>query len=300
MPKTIFISSTYRDLIPHREQIWKVLQNFEVKVTGMEAFGARKSNPLETCLDEINSSDIYLGVISMCYGSIDEITGKSYTQIEYEKANELGLETLIFLIDESSGNIRTGHIDFGDKQLRLKAFKNILKKNHTVDFFTSETDLGRKIFSTLEKLLPTPGLIRARPVSLDAKIHRIKLNKSDWAIFIGYLNGKPLEIWSCKLDPESGLLIPNWVNNGLLTCRVQDGVKNYDFTYNNRREYKTTIEGINYLFDFQINTYDKIVSKLLSNDIHLSIVLSTINDMKIKNKNHETWNAQLINALTNN
>jgi hypothetical protein len=135
MSKTIFISSTYRDLVPHREQIWKVLQNFEVKITGMEAFGARKSNPLDTCIEEINSSDIYLGVISMAYGSIDEITGKSYTQIEYEKAKELGLEILIFLIDESSGNVKTGHIDFGDKQLRLNSFKNILKKNHTVDFF---------------------------------------------------------------------------------------------------------------------------------------------------------------------
>lgn len=59
MRKTIFISSTYRDLIEHRKQVWNTLQNFEFDVTGMEEFGARKSTPLETCLKELDSSDIY-------------------------------------------------------------------------------------------------------------------------------------------------------------------------------------------------------------------------------------------------
>ena len=297
MPKTIFISSTYRDLIPHREQIWKVLQNFNVTITGMEAFGARKSNPLDTCLDEINSSDIYLGIISMSYGSIDDLTGKSYTQIEYERARELGLEILIFFIDESSGNVRTGDIDFGDKELRLKSFKNVLKKNHTIDFFKDETDLGRNVFTTLERLLPNPGLVRSRPISLDAKVRRIELNESKWAIFIGYLNGKPLEIWSCNIDDEEGILIPTWVANGIIICRTENGVKNYDFAYRNGRGYRTTIEGINNLFDFQINTYDKIVTKLLQSNVHLSVIINTINDMQISNRNHKSWNSQLIESL---
>ncbi len=54
MKKTLFISSTFQDLQPHRNQIWKVLQDFDVNITGMEAFGARKSTPLETCIEEID------------------------------------------------------------------------------------------------------------------------------------------------------------------------------------------------------------------------------------------------------
>lgn len=32
LKKKIFISSTYLDLIPHREQVWKVLKDFDVEI----------------------------------------------------------------------------------------------------------------------------------------------------------------------------------------------------------------------------------------------------------------------------
>ncbi|TRX72578.1 DUF4062 domain-containing protein [Carboxylicivirga sp. M1479] len=297
MAKTVFISSTYRDLIPHRDVIWKVLQNFDVKITGMEAFGARRSNPLDTCFDEVKSSDIYIGIISMCYGSIDDLTGKSYTQLEYEKAKELGLEILIYLIDESQGVIKTGNIDFGDKSLRLNSFKNILKKNHTVDFFNNETDLGSKINNRLEKLLPTPGQLLTRPKSIEAKVNRIKLDNESWIIFIGYYNGRPFEVWSGMADDMDGILLPKSVDKGLLTQRDYNGVTDYDFTFQNQRGYKTTIEGISHMFDFQINTYDKVVSNLLRSDVHLSVITSTIQNLTIENKKHRSWNEKLIEIL---
>lgn len=37
----------------------------------MEQFGARKSNPLATCISEVEQSDIYVGIIGMRYGSED-------------------------------------------------------------------------------------------------------------------------------------------------------------------------------------------------------------------------------------
>ena len=33
-------------------------------------------------------------------GSVDTKTGKSFTQLEYEKAVDLGLEVLVYMIDE--------------------------------------------------------------------------------------------------------------------------------------------------------------------------------------------------------
>jgi hypothetical protein len=297
MAKTVFISSTYRDLIPQRDVIWKVLQNFDVQITGMEAFGARRSNPLDTCFEELKCSDIYIGIISMCYGSIDDLTGKSYTQLEYEKAKELGLEILIYLIDENQGEIKTGNIDFGDKSLRLNSFKKILKTNHTVDFFYNETDLGNKINNRLEKLLPTPGQLIMRPESIDSKVNRIALGNEKWIIFIGYLNGKPFEVWSGLADDLNGILLPKSVGKGLLTQRDDNGVTNYDFSFQNQRGYRTTIEGISHMFDFHINTYDKVVSNLLRSDVHLSVVISTIRNLTIVNKKHRTWNEKLIEIL---
>ncbi len=54
----------------------------------MEQFGARKSNPLETCLAEVEQSDIYVGILGMRYGSEEPNSGKSYSQLEYEKEIE--------------------------------------------------------------------------------------------------------------------------------------------------------------------------------------------------------------------
>lgn len=279
MRKSIFISSTYQDLQLHRNQIWNVLQNFDVDVIGMENFGARKSKPLDTCIAEISSCQIYIGIISMCYGSIDEETGKSYTQLEYDKAKELGLEILIYLVDENSGELKTGQIDFGDKYLRLKSFKNILKKNHTVDFFVNEKDLGQKIYRDLDKIIEKRESTIRRPKKLDAKVFRLKQDNYRWSVFIGYLNGKPFEVFTCPVDEENGVLLPTRVDSGLLIKEIYDGNTRFDFQFTNLRGYKTTIEGIDFMLDFQTSRYSSIITKLLQSETKLQIIIDIIQEM---------------------
>jgi len=291
MKKTIFLSSTFHDLQPHRNELWKVLQDFDINITGMEAFGARKSTPLQTCLKEIEKSDIYIGIISMCYGSVDEITGKSYTQLEYEKAKEKGLEILIYLVNERLGEVKTGNIDFGEKSLSLNSFKRILKSNHTVDFYINETDLGQKLFKRLEKIIPKPGQLITRPEILEAKVKRIELKGSHWCIFIGYLNGKPFEIFTGLADHEDGILLPRSVTSGwIVKSKDESGATRYDFQYPNSRGYKTTIEGINFTFSLQLNTFDKIITSLLQSNVDFQIIIETIKQMEAEKMELKDWN----------
>ena len=77
MRQTVFVSSTYQDLGPHRKAIWELLGEFDVAVRGMEDFGARPETPLETCLIEVEQSDIYLGIIGCRLGSVEESRGLS-------------------------------------------------------------------------------------------------------------------------------------------------------------------------------------------------------------------------------
>ena len=42
MKKTIFISSTYKDLVKERKAVWELLKRYDVNIVGMEEFGARK------------------------------------------------------------------------------------------------------------------------------------------------------------------------------------------------------------------------------------------------------------------
>lgn len=144
--KVVFISSTYEDLADHRQAVWQVLKDFNVVVRGMEEFGARTEAPLQTCLAEVEQSDVYVGIVAFRAGSLETASGKSFTQLEYEHALQLKKEILIYLADEEQAKIRYKDIDI-DESLRekLKAFKGLLRERHTVNTFSVPDDLAEKL-----------------------------------------------------------------------------------------------------------------------------------------------------------
>jgi hypothetical protein len=152
MRKSVFISSTYLDLKEERKQVWNCLEKFDVTVKGMEQFGARKSDALTTCLTEVEQSDIFVGIIGMRYGSENSASGKSFSQLEYEKAIETNKEILIYLIDEESSTVTPNLIQY-DKLHKLNNFKTVLKDRHTVDSFSNSTDLVSKLQRKFNELL---------------------------------------------------------------------------------------------------------------------------------------------------
>jgi len=88
----------------------------------------------------------------MRYGSEDPNSGKSFSQLEYEKAIEKNKETLIYLIDEASSAVTPNLIQF-DKIHKLNIFKEILKEKHTVDTFSNSSDLISKLKRKFTELL---------------------------------------------------------------------------------------------------------------------------------------------------
>jgi hypothetical protein len=133
--------------------VWELLGKYDVNIRGMERFGARKETALDTCIAEVEQSDIYIGIIGYKLGSIEKKSSKSYTQIEYEKALELDRDILIYLIDEKNSKISPQNIDFGEKYEKLQSFKYILKDRHTIDTFIDETDLTEKLTRKFDELL---------------------------------------------------------------------------------------------------------------------------------------------------
>ena len=152
--KTVFISSTFEDLAEHRRAVWQVLEGFTAEVRGMEEFGARTEAPLQTCLAEVEQSDVYVGIIAFRLGSVDPQTAKSFTQLEYEPARELGKEILIYLADEDARVFSYSDIDVDPlHRERLNAFKSILRERHTIDTFSSPDDLAEKLKRDFAKQL---------------------------------------------------------------------------------------------------------------------------------------------------
>ena len=195
MRRTVFVSSTFQDLQTHRKAVWDVLGKFNAAVRGMEQFGARAGTPLETCLVEVEQSDIYIGIIALRLGSIEPTTGKSYTQLEYERAVERSKEVLIYLVDEENARVPVKFIDNGEAREKLESFKRTLRDRHTVDTFVDEGDLAKKIERDLRVHLvkrqgesePTDDLELSRsllsqfallPKSVAGKEVRLRLNVS--------------------------------------------------------------------------------------------------------------------------
>lgn len=97
----VFISSTFADLKEERRKILDVLLMADCIPAGMEAFVATDVEQFEVIKKVINLCDYYILIIGKRYGSINEQTGLSYTEMEYEYAKELGIPVLVFALDES-------------------------------------------------------------------------------------------------------------------------------------------------------------------------------------------------------
>ncbi|WP_394155379.1 DUF4062 domain-containing protein [Loktanella salsilacus] len=93
----VFVSSTFLDLKDERQAVSQNILELNHIPVGMEFFGAADREQMEFIKDEIRNSDYYVLIIGGKYGSIDAITGKSYTQLEYEYANDIGIPILVFL-----------------------------------------------------------------------------------------------------------------------------------------------------------------------------------------------------------
>lgn len=141
---SIFISSTYEDLKEERQALMGVaLENNFIPV-GMEQFHAAPASQWDVITKMIDECDFYLLVIGGRYGAIDEETGISYTEKEYNYAKTKGLPVLV-LIKELSA-ITASEQDTGDdrylKMQKLDEFRRRVKNDkNTVDFFTDLNSL---------------------------------------------------------------------------------------------------------------------------------------------------------------
>lgn len=97
----VFISSTYADLKEERRKILDILLMADCIPAGMEAFVASDVEQFEVIKKVIELCDYYILIIGKRYGSINEQTGLSYTEMEYEYAKQFGIPVLVFALDES-------------------------------------------------------------------------------------------------------------------------------------------------------------------------------------------------------
>tara|TARA_R110002020_G_scaffold135674_3_gene302941 strand:+ start:1519 stop:4071 length:2553 start_codon:yes stop_codon:yes gene_type:complete len=137
-----------------------------------------------------------------------------------------------------------------------------------------------------------------RPETLEADVVRFQNSKDKWIAFIGLIDGKPYEIFTGFADDEDGILIPRWVNEGvIIKNRNEDGTSRYDFQYKNKRGYKTTIEGLSHKFNPEFWNYAKLISSTLRHGMPIEKVVDLINSLQLDSESINTWKNGVARAL---
>jgi ribonucleoside-diphosphate reductase alpha chain len=136
-----------------------------------------------------------------------------------------------------------------------------------------------------------------RPQVLDADVVRFQNKKDKWIAFIGLIDNQPYEIFTGFADDEDGILIPRWVNDGLIIKnREADGSSRYDFQYKNPRGYKTTIEGLSHKFNPEYWNYAKLISSTLRHGMPIVKVVDLISSLQL-DESINTWKNGVARAL---
>lgn len=136
-----------------------------------------------------------------------------------------------------------------------------------------------------------------RPQTLEADVVRFQNKKDKWIAFIGLIDDRPYEIFTGFADDDDGILIPRWVNEGLIIKnREADGSSRYDFQYKNTRGYKTTIEGLSHKFNPEYWNYAKLISSTLRHGMPIEKVVDLISSLQL-DESINTWKNGVARAL---
>lgn len=139
---------------------------------------------------------------------------------------------------------------------------------------------------------------RKRPLIVEADVVRFRNNKEKWIAFVGLIDGRPYEIFTGLADDEDGILVPKTVQNGrIIKNRDDDGNSRYDFQYQNRHGYKTTIEGLSYKFNKEFWNYAKLISGVLRHGMPIDDVLGLVAGLQLDNESINTWKNGVERAL---
>ena len=153
----VFVSSTFTDMQVYRRKIRDALTQLEAVVRGMEQFGSKPGSPVDECLKVVQSCRLYVGVFGMRYDTVPEGHTKSMTHIEYDEAQRLTLPSLIYILNEDHP-IPAKDVETGTGAEKLQTLKELLKKRHTVSFFTTPEDLQARLMHDVPTQLSQMGV----------------------------------------------------------------------------------------------------------------------------------------------
>lgn len=142
------------------------------------------------------------------------------------------------------------------------------------------------------------NIVEERPDILECDVVRFQNNKEKWVAFVGLLNGKPYEIFTGLQDDDEGIVLPKNVMAGkIIRCTNADGTHRYDFQFENKRGYKTTVEGLSEKFNPEYWNYAKLISGVIRYGMPIENVIKLVSSLQLRDESINTWNQGVVRAL---
>lgn len=167
----VFVSSTYEDLKEERSAVITALLKAGFMPTGMEYFTATSKTQWEVIEEIIPQCDYYIVIVAGKYGSIEPVSGISYTEKEYDLAVSSGVPAIGFLYKDME-NLTVAKAESDEQQRKkLESFRKKIK-NRMSDFWSNKDDLSSKVLASLHKEVnesPRVGWVRANALKSEEK-----------------------------------------------------------------------------------------------------------------------------------
>lgn len=143
-----------------------------------------------------------------------------------------------------------------------------------------------------------PEVTEVRPKELECDVVRFQNNREKWVALVGLLDGYPYEIFTGLADDDEGIYLPKNLLKGKIIKQVNpDGTKRYDFQFENRRGYKTTVEGLSEKFNPEYWNYAKLISGVLRYRMPIEHVIKLVASLSLKDESINTWKTGVERAL---
>jgi hypothetical protein len=146
----VYVSSTHTDLTECREQVRRALRRLGVVDVAMEYDVAEPERPLDRCLADVASCDLYIGIFAWRYGHEPPGEDASITELEYRAAVAEGKDILVFLLDEEAPWPRK-HVDRNPE--KIEKLRAELRERWLAGMFTDPPELVAKVSAAVSRWL---------------------------------------------------------------------------------------------------------------------------------------------------
>ncbi len=138
----IFISSIIKGFEKERKSAKAAIQSLSMQPIMAEDFSAKPYSPKTACSEGVSNSDVYLGILGQSYGFITN-SGISVTEEEFNKAREIGIPILWFIMDCERDSEQDEFVK------RIKDYE----EGYFISSFNSTTDLVTEITKALHECI---------------------------------------------------------------------------------------------------------------------------------------------------